>query len=72
MKKSYRLDVDCANCANKRELAAAKVAGVKSVVVNFMLQKMNVEFEEGADAAAVMAEVKKSCAKAVHDGEIYL
>ena len=72
MKKSYRIDVDCANCANKMELAAGKVAGVKSVVVNFMLQKMNVEFEEGADVAAVMAEVKKNCAKTVHDGEIYL
>ena len=72
MKKSYRIDVDCANCANKMELAAAKVAGVKSVVVNFMLQKMNVEFEEGADIAAVMAEVKRSCERAVSDGEVFL
>ena len=72
MKKSYRIDVDCANCANKMEQTAAKVEGVRSVVVNFMLQKMNVEFEEGADVAAVMAEVKKSCARVVSDGEIYL
>ena len=72
MKKSYRIDVDCANCANKMELTAAQVAGVKGVVVNFMLQKMNVEFEEGADIAAVMAEVKRSCERAVSDGEVFL
>ena len=33
MKKTYRIEVDCANCANKMELAAAKTPGVKSAVV---------------------------------------
>ena len=47
MKKTYKIDVDCANCANKMEEAANKTAGVKNAVVNFMTLKMNVEFEEG-------------------------
>ena len=50
MKKSYKIDVDCANCANKMEQAAKDTAGVKDAVVNFMTLKMNVEFEEGHDA----------------------
>ena len=47
MKKSYKIDVDCANCANKMEVAANNTEGVKSAVVNFMMLKMNVEFEDG-------------------------
>ena len=72
MKKTYRIEVDCANCANKMELAAAKTPGVKSAVVNFMLQKLIVEFEEGQDIAAIMQQVAKNCRKASHDCEIYL
>ena len=47
MKKTYKIDVDCANCANKMEEAAKKTAGVKDATVNFMTLKMIVEFEEG-------------------------
>ena len=61
MKKSYKIDVDCANCANKMEEAARNTAGVKEAVVNFMTLKMNVEFEDGADPKAVMQEVRKNC-----------
>ena len=40
MKKTYKIDVDCANCANKMEQAAKDTAGVKDAVVNFMTLKM--------------------------------
>ena len=50
MKKTYKIDVDCANCANKMEDAAKNTAGVKDATVNFMTLKMSVEFEEGQDA----------------------
>ena len=70
MKKTYRIEVDCANCANKMEVAAAKTEGVASVTVNFMTQKMIVDFCEGADPAAVMPEVLKACRKVERDGEI--
>ena len=72
MKKQYRIEVDCANCANKMEEAARKTEGVQSAVVNFMTQKMSVEFEEGVDAAEVMRRVLKSCKKVEDDCEIYL
>ena len=60
MKKTYKIEVDCANCANLMEDAAKKTAGVKTDTVNFMTQKMIVEFEEGADPAGVMAQVSKN------------
>ena len=71
MKGNYRIEVDCANCANKMELAANKTAGVKSATVNFIAQKMIVEFEDGADEKAVMKAVLKSCRKVEDDCEIY-
>ena len=71
MKKCYRIEVDCANCANKMEIAASKVNGVKKVVVNFMALKMIVEFEEGADVSSVMSNVLSECKKIEKDCEIY-
>lgn len=72
MKKTYKIEVDCANCANKMEEAAKNTAGVKDAVVNFMTLKMSVEFEEGADVKAVMTEVQKNCKKVESDCEVYL
>lgn len=71
MKKTYKIEVDCANCAAKMEAAAGKVAGVKQATVNFMMLKMTVEFEEGADPKAVMGDVLKVCRKVESDCEIY-
>lgn len=72
MKKTYKIDVDCASCANKMEDAANKTAGVKNAVVNFMALKMSVEFEEGAAPKDVMQEVLKNCKKVEDDCEIFL
>ena len=72
MKKTYKIEVDCANCANKMEEAAKRTAGVKDATVNFMMLKMNVEFEAGQDPKAVMKEVLKNCKKVEDDCEIYL
>ena len=72
MKKTYKIDVDCANCANKMEDAAKNTAGVKDATVNFMALKMIVEFEEGQDPVSVMKEVLKNCKKVEEDCEIYL
>lgn len=72
MKKNYKIDVDCANCANKMEDAAKNTAGVKDATVNFMALKMIVEFEEGQDPKAVMQDVLKNCKKVEDDCEIYL
>ncbi len=71
MKKTYKIEVDCANCANKMEEAAGKTPGVKSASVNFMTLKMTVEFEEGADPGSVMQTVLKNCKKIEDDCEIF-
>ena len=72
MKKTYKIDVDCANCANKMEQAAKNTDGVKDATVNFMMLKMIGEFEEGADPKKVMKEVQKNCKVVEDDCEIFL
>ena len=70
MKKTYSIEVDCANCANLMEDAARKTEGVSSAVVNFMTQKMIIEFENGKDPKDVMPQVVKACKKVEPDCEI--
>ena len=72
MKKTYKIDVDCANCANKMEVAAKKTEGVKDASVNFMALKMKVGFEEGAEPRTVMEEVRRNCKKIEDEFEIFL
>ena len=72
MKKTYKIEVDCANCANKMEEATKNTEGVKDATVNFMVLKMKVEFEDGADVDAVMQEVVKNCKVVEDDCEIFL
>ncbi len=72
VKKTYKIEVDCANCALKMEEAAKKVEGVQDAVVSFMTQKMKVEFAENADEKAVMQSVRKACRKVEDDCEIFL
>ena len=72
MKKTYKIEVDCANCANLMEEATKKTPGVADAVVNFMTQKMIVTFEDGQDDRAVMKAVVKNCKKVEDDCEIYL
>ena len=72
MKKTYKIDVDCANCANKMETAANNTDGVKSATVNFMTLKMIVEFEEGQDPKSVMKDILRNCKKVEDDCEIFI
>ena len=72
MSKTYKIEVDCANCAEKMQEAAKKTEGVADAVVSFMTQKMKVEFAEGADDKSVMQAVRKACKKVEDDCEIFL
>lgn len=72
MKKTYKIDVDCANCASKMEEAAKQTPGVRNATVNFMMLKMIVEFDEGADVKATMEQVLANCKKVEDDCEIFL
>ena len=71
MKKSYKIDVDCANCAAKMEDMANKTTGVANATVSFMTQKMKVEFEDEADEKTVMKQVLKNCRKVEDDCDIF-
>ena len=72
MKKTYKIEVDCANCANLMEDAAKKTSGVQNATVNFMTLKMGVEFADGYEPKTVMEDVLKACKKVEPDCEIYL
>lgn len=72
MKKTYKIEVDCAACALKMEDAAKKTAGVADATVSFMTQKMKVEFAEGAEEKQVMQDVLKACKRVESDCEIFL
>ena len=72
MKKTYKIEVDCANCANLMENPAKKTEGVANAVVNFMTQKMIVEFEDGKEPKEIMKAVLKACKKVEPDCEIEL
>ena len=72
MKKTYKIEVDCANCANLMEDAARKSSGVRTATVNFLTQKKIVEVDEGMEPASVMQNVVKACKKVEPDCEIFL
>ena len=68
--KTYKIYVDCANCAAKMEEAIKKTEGIADATVNFMALKMNVEFEEGADEKKVRKKALKSARTGDDDIEI--
>lgn len=72
MKKTYKVEVDCANCAAKMEEAVKATVGVKDATLSFMTLKLKVEFEDGADVDVVMQEAVKNCKKVEDDCEIFL
>lgn len=72
MKKTYGVEVDCANCAAKMEEAVKNTAGVKDASLSFMTLKLKVEFEDGVDVDAVMKEAYANCKKVEDDCEIFL
>ena len=72
MKKTYKVEVDCAACAEKMQEAIKITEGVKDATLSFMTLKCKVEFEDDVDPDAVMQEARKNCKKIEDDMEIYL
>lgn len=72
MKKTYKVEVDCANCAAKMEEVVKSTKGVKDASLSFMTLKLKVEFDEDADVDAVMKEALKNCKKVEDDCEIFI
>ena len=71
MKKVYRVNnLECAHCAGKMEVGISKLNGIKECSMNFIMQKLTIEFEDGADVTCILKEVKSICKKIEPDCEI--
>lgn len=66
MKKTYKMEVDCANCAAKMEDAIRKIEGVHDARVNFMTQKLVLDCDEDS-LDAILKEAKKVCRRVDSD-----
>lgn len=71
MQKTYKIEVDCPNCALKVEDAIKKIEGVESASVNFMTLKLTVGFADGADEKKIMKQAQKLAKKVERDCVIY-
>ena len=71
MKKTYKVEVDCANCAAKMEDAIKKIPGVTDASVSFMTQKLMVEAED-TEFDGIMKQIQKACAKVEPDCKILM
>ena len=71
MKKRYKFEVDCANCAAKVEEAVKKIDGVNDATVNFMAQKMVLDADD-ARFDDILQEVIAVAKKVEPDCELYL
>lgn len=59
MNRKFKISgLDCANCALELERAIKKVDGIKNVNINFMMQKMEIEFDE-IQKEEIIKKVKK-------------
>ena len=70
MKKTYKIAVDCANCANKMEEAVQKIDGVNKATVNFITQKFILDANDDV-FDKVLDESIKTMKKVDSDFEIY-
>ena len=62
MKKTYKIEIDCANCAAKMERGINKIKGVNSCTINFMMQKMIIDINDDI-FESIMDEVEKTIKK---------
>lgn len=59
MKSNFKLEgLDCANCALELERAIGKIEGVKEVNINFMMEKMEIIYDEDSKDD-IIKKVKK-------------
>ena len=59
MKYNFKIKgIDCANCAAELERAIQKIDGIDNVTINFMMEKMVLEFDENIKEE-VIEKIKK-------------
>ena len=71
MKKKFKVEVDCANCAAKMEAAVNKIEGVKEATISFMTQRLIIEADD-ARFDEIVQEAVKACKRVEPDCEIYV
>ncbi len=71
MKKKFKVEVDCANCAAKMEDAVNKIEGVKEATISFMTQRLIIEADD-ARFDEIVQEAVKACKRVEPDCEIYV
>ncbi len=71
MKKKFKVEVDCANCAAKMEDAVNKIEGVKEATISFMTQRLIIEADD-ARFDEIVKEAVKACKRVEPDCEIYV
>ncbi len=71
MKKTSKVEVDCANCAAKMEDAISQIEGVENARVNFMTQKLVIQTADGTDIDEIMKKAQKAARKVDADAEIF-
>ena len=71
MKQTYRITVDCANCANLIEHEAAKIDGIVAISISFLTGRMKVTFAENADTETVLGELLRVARRIEPDFEIH-
>ena len=70
MKKIYKMqNVDCAHCAMKMQNEISKIEGVVSASLNFLTQRLTIEFDE-SKAVEILEQARKACKKIDSDAEI--
>ena len=70
MKKVFKVEnVDCAHCAMKMQQGIEKIVGVESAVLNFMTQRLTIEFDE-TQQERILEEAEKACKKIDRDVKI--
>ena len=71
MKKKFKIEVDCANCAAKIEEAIRKIPGVREATVSFMTQKFTLEADD-EKFESILSEAQKICKKVDSDSVIII
>ncbi len=71
MKKHYKFEIDCANCAAKVEEAIKKIDGVNSATVSFMTQKLTLDADD-ARYDEILQQVITTAKKIEPDCELHL
>ena len=71
MKKRYKFEVDCANCAAKVEEAVKKIDGVNDATVSLMAQKRVLDADD-ARFDEILQEVIAVAKKVEPDCELYI